>query len=46
MAQAHQPANAQPMNTQPSAGRSRVPSDKVKVIGWRRIPFLIIVQSS
>jgi hypothetical protein len=45
MPQARQDANAQPTNTQPSAGRSRVPSDKVKALGAHQISFLIIVQS-
>jgi len=45
MPQARQAANAQPTNTQPSAGRSRVPSNKVKAVGRHRISFLIIVQS-
>jgi hypothetical protein len=45
MPQARQAANSQPTNTQPSAGRSRVPSNKVKVVGQHRISFLTIVQS-
>jgi hypothetical protein len=42
---AHHTENAGPTNNQPSAGRSGVPSNKVKAISWYQILFLIIVQS-